>query len=71
MLTMDDYQTKITNLKKHHYNRVMYDIQGTPELMREKIVSSGSARDGVDSQGTTGILNIMDQNSGAKPVTSN
>ena len=71
MLNIDDHQAKINQLKKHHYNRVMYENnQGTPEIMREKIVSSGSARDGVDSQGTTGILNIIDQNSGAKATSS-
>jgi len=56
----EDYLSTINNLKRHHHNRVMMENQGTPEIMREKIVSSGSGRDGIESQGTTGLLHIID-----------
>lgn len=32
------------------------------DLIKERVVTSASARENVDSQGTTGLLNIIDQN---------
>ena len=44
------------------------------DLIKERVVTSASARENVDSQGTTGLLNIIDQNQHSihqKPPTSN
>jgi hypothetical protein len=44
------------------------------DLIKERVVTSASARDNVESQGTTGLLNIIDQNQNSmhhKPPTSN
>jgi hypothetical protein len=32
------------------------------EMIKERVVTSASARDNVESQGTTGLLHIIDQN---------
>lgn len=65
--TNDDYQSTLHNLKMHQHARVMLANQVPSDVLREKIVSSGSARDNIDSQGLTGVLQIIDQSSHKSP----
>lgn len=73
----EDYHSTLFHLKKHHQSRVMPENNNTSvaDILRERVVSSGSPRRHVESQGTTGLLNIIDQNNqsviGNKPTTSN
>jgi hypothetical protein len=74
--TGEDYHYTLNHLKKHHQSRVMPENNCTSvvDLIKERVVTSASARDNVDSQGTTGLLNIIDQNQISmhqKPPTSN
>lgn len=62
--TGEDYHMTLNHLKKHHQSRVMPENNSTSvvDLIKERVVTSASARDQVESQGTTGLLNIIDQN---------
>lgn len=61
--TGEDYHSTLFHLKKHHQSRVMPENNSTSgDMLKERVVTSASARENVDSQGTTGLLNIIDQN---------
>lgn len=62
--TGEDYHSTLYHLKKHHQSRVMPENNSTSvaDMLKERVVTSASARENVESQGTTGLLHIIDQN---------